>query len=103
MAKARIAPPEIRARRISRAIGITPSEQTGSSIPTSQACGSSRRAPRAEQPPRPLVAEQAAEDARHEQPHQDRRGGLYERLGDPEYHTPEDGFRHPSVLALVDG
>ncbi len=45
MAKARIVPPEIRARRISRATGITPSEQTGRSIPMSHACGSSRQVP----------------------------------------------------------
>ena len=37
------------------------------------------------------------------EPHQDRRGGLDERLGDPEHRTPEDRLRHHLILALVDG
>jgi hypothetical protein len=44
-AKARIAPPDTPARRISRTTGRTPSEQTGNSIPNSQAVGSERHVP----------------------------------------------------------
>ena len=59
--------------------------------------------PGAEQPPRPLVPEQAAEDTRHDEPHEDRRGGLHERLGNPEHRAPEDGpgnIGSPSRITL---
>ena len=45
MANARIVPPAILARLISRATGITPSEQIGKSMPINQACGTSRHVP----------------------------------------------------------
>ncbi len=45
MAKARITPTETPERRIWRRIGMTPSEQTGNSIPISHAWGNSRQVP----------------------------------------------------------
>ena len=90
MANARIAPPEIRARRISLGDRDHAQRADRQQHPDQPRLRQLAPGPGAEQPSRPLVPEQPAEDRRHDEPHQDRRRGLHERLGNPEHRAPED-------------